>query len=281
MISSTIQRALMPRAIRSRAPSLRLLMRRQFSDQEMGTTKTTTYYDSQSGQHVPIHDERKVSIFLSLEESSIHSESLGSLLESGVSGVSMRSLSSDVSPDVSNILANLKASTPGFRFFLPASLEYNLQTKNVVSILEYMDGETDSLKQTIANLQKEGRTSETAILCQDSADGDAVQTATAVADIIDSTGAGDYVFVVGQRMKRGSDIVELAEELSYLDVEGPTMKSRLVIDLSQNTNQEAEEALGDCLDMGVNKFVIDDERLKWIDHFVRDQAEKELTVSGF
>ena len=287
MISSTIQRGL-SRAIRTPSSSqssslLRLLQRggRPFSDE----SGNKTYYDSQSGQHVPVHDENLVSVFLSLEESSRHWDSLDALRESGIGGVSMRSVSTDVPPNVlSKILEKIQAvsPTPDFRFFLPASLEYNLKAKNVVSLLEYIEGEADSLKDSIATLQKqEGSTrSETAILCQDSADGDAMQTATAIANIMDSTRAGDFVFVVGQPTKLGNDIVELAEELSYLDVAGPTVKSRLVIDLSQNTNQEAEEALGDCLDMGVNKFVIDDERLKWIGHFVRDQAGKECAVLG-
>ena len=64
-------------------------------------------------------------------------------------------------------------------------------------------------------------------------------------------------------------IVTLCKELSYLDIPGSTMKSRLVVDIDlifgKNASGSCEEetmVIEECLMMGTNKFVIQEERLK-------------------
>ena len=49
------------------------------------------------------------------------------------------------------------------------------------------------------------------------------------------------------------DLRSLCEELSYLDVPGPTVKSRLVV---KTMNEEQVE---ECLQMGISKFLLPDD----------------------
>mmetsp|Transcript_3439 Transcript_3439/g.6277 ORF Transcript_3439/g.6277 Transcript_3439/m.6277 type:complete len:213 (-) Transcript_3439:2005-2643(-) len=87
-------------------------------------------------------------------------------------------------------------------------------------------------------------------------------------------------------------LVALCQELAYLDVTGPTMKSRLVVDASSPDQVE------ECLLMGINKFVLssssrsssssiqtdhhDDDmaailmqaQLDWLQTVVQDQGKK-------
>ncbi|CAB9496494.1 expressed unknown protein [Seminavis robusta] len=145
--------------------------------------------------------------------------------------------------------------------------------KNVAILFDYgsetSDTSSGSVADDIATCVENSIT--TALVCRD--DGDAMIMASGVAQTLDDTGGGDYVFVVGERGKHGNDILELCEELSYLDVPGPTMKSRLVVDISNNTNEECEEAVEECLLLGVNKFAIDEDRLNWLGHFVQAQGK--------
>lgn len=260
---------------------------------------------------MPVHNENHVSVFLELESSfdwsTIDREEWQA---SGIRGVVVPHKNASNLPEP-EILSNVTGRhAEDFRFFLPImssafkspSQEITFPKKNnVVSVLAFRQGHEESLKEAFASLQENvdtttssndaARRPETAILLdgsnsggeggadESSGGGDAMLTATAVAEILDSIpGAGDYILLSGDRLNRGNDIVELAEELTYLDVTGPTMKSRLVVNLSNNMNQDAEETLDDCLAMGINKFVIDEERLKWVGHHVRDVAGKECNV---
>ena len=54
-----------------------------------------------------------------------------------------------------------------------------------------------------------------------------------------------------QFTKYDDELVQLCEELSYLDVPGSTIKSRLVV--SALSSDQLEE----CLQMGITKYVID------------------------
>ena len=62
---------------------------------------------------------------------------------------------------------------------------------------------------------------------------DPVLTASATANLMDNTGGGEFILLTPRVSEKddscGDAMVQLCEELSYLDVEGPTIKSRLIV----------------------------------------------------
>jgi hypothetical protein len=70
---------------------------------------------------------------------------------------------------------------------------------------------------------------------------------------MDESGGGDFIFVSSPD---GDDDVtlRLCEELSYLDVPGPIMKSRLMLDCPAETT--TEDLVDEVMSLGVNKFVV-------------------------
>ena len=79
------------------------------------------------------------------------------------------------------------------------------------------------------------------------------------------------------------NLVRLCEELSYLDVPGPTIKSRLIVSTLNN-----EEVIEECLQIGINKYILDisdddmndnelDDRLRCLRKVVEEEG-KELIV---
>ena len=110
----------------------------------------------------------------------------------------------------------------------------------------------------------------TAIACR-AGEADALRTAAGVASIIDATTGGDYVHVQGEE---GDTLVELAEELAYLDVEGPTLKARMVVNLTLLSDMdEAADVVEECLLSGINKYVVEEDRLPWLVDFVQEQGK--------
>ena len=81
------------------------------------------------------------------------------------------------------------------------------------------------------------------------------------------------------------NLVRLCEELSYLDVPGPTIKSRLIVSTLNNN----EDVIGECLQIGINKYILDisdddmndnelDDRLKSLKKVVEEEG-KELILT--
>jgi hypothetical protein len=73
---------------------------------------------------------------------------------------------------------------------------------------------------------------------------------------------------------RDDEYVRLCEEISYLDVAGPTMKSRLVVSAT-NTDQ-----IGECLDIGISKYIVDGVECLEMLRDVVDEAGKELILNN-
>jgi len=81
-------------------------------------------------------------------------------------------------------------------------------------------------------------------------DQDAIGIATNVASLIDKGGCS-FVWLCPNEDDFCEDtIIELVEQLSYLDVVGPTVKSRLVV------RAGSEDLVEECLDFGVNKLAV-------------------------
>jgi len=78
------------------------------------------------------------------------------------------------------------------------------------------------------------------------------------------------------------DLVRLCEELSYLDVPGPTIKSRLIVSTLNNN----EEVIEECLQIGINKYILDvsddmndlERRLKSLRKVIEEEG-KELILT--
>jgi hypothetical protein len=82
---------------------------------------------------------------------------------------------------------------------------------------------------------------------------EAITLANNIATMIDSVGGCDFIWLSSKSDVSADKAVEVCEELVYLDVAGPTIKSRLLIE-SLN-----EDVLEDSMFAGVNKFVVDEE----------------------
>ncbi|KAL7510850.1 hypothetical protein ACHAXN_007756 [Cyclotella atomus] len=82
---------------------------------------------------------------------------------------------------------------------------------------------------------------------------DPIMVASEIANIIDTTGACSYALLSPDDSVDPDDLRSLCEELSYLDVPGPTVKSRLLVKAIN------EEQVEECLNMGINKFLLTDD----------------------
>lgn len=93
-----------------------------------------------------------------------------------------------------------------------------------------------------------------------------IALANKIATLLDNTGGGDYIWTANT--KDADDMIQICEELMYLDVAGKTIKSRLMVDA---TNEEVVE---ETMFAGVNKFVIDNDRqIDAIEEIVIDQGK--------
>jgi hypothetical protein len=151
-------------------------------------------------------------------------------------------------------------------WILPAS-SYKDKKTNTNATLLFDYSTDDSLKEEISRCMQQSI--QTAFLCR--CHQDALELASGVAQLMDDSGGGKYLYILGQD---SDSIVQLCEELSYLDVTGPTMKSRIIVDLVQtNDESQSEEAVEECLLMGVNKFAVQEDQLSWLGQLVEDQGK--------
>jgi len=107
-----------------------------------------------------------------------------------------------------------------------------------------------------------------------------IKLANNIASTIDANGGCDFIWISSKR-KAGDDtlsesppdlvadsMVQVCEELIYLDVAGATIKSRLLVD-SLN-----EDTVQDTMFSGVNKFVIDNEdQVEMIETVAKEQGK--------
>ena len=232
-----------------------------------------TYYDSQSGRHVPVHDESKVTVYLRDDD-----VQAGRARALGAAGALVAVPGSDLNAAAQLLESTTFDGVQHFTTFLrlnqelvsPPNAPFLCLSSNVNMCFEYtsndVEGET-SLVETITAVvaqcgSNEPRTSIGIFAPTHYNDEDPIAVAAAVANLIDNTGGGSYVVLDPSKTitKSGEDgvsvdadaVVRLSEELSYLDVAGPTIKSRLVIQALDGDH------LDECLAMGINKYIVDD-----------------------
>lgn len=148
-------------------------------------------------------------------------------------------------------------------------------TSNLSVLLEYRnndDGTDEEMKYLHASLAQARQNglhttlsiSEAVYVCDDV---QAIKLANAVGTMIDTVQGCDLIWISSQS-KSNDAIVPICEELMYLDVAGPTIKSRLLVDSVD------EDILEEIMFAGVNKFVIKDEsQIETVDNVAVQQGK--------
>ena len=252
----------------------------------MDQQENEVYYDSQSGKHVPIHDESNVKLFVQAPavDKDLSASQINCWERQGVAGLLINpNQMEEAFPIVQDWRKQeiTGSSQNAFQLWLP--FDASVDTTPMSSAIYYVDynsnpsadNDDDDSKQYCQEAIEKLAANETigsAIACHTGST-DAVLTASGIASIIDATG-GDYVLLRGGT-NAGASLVELAEELGYLDVEGPTLKARMVIDVAgmDGDDDDTEDALEECLFMGINKYIIDAQRIEWMADFVRENGK--------
>ena len=271
-----------------------------------------TYYDSQSGQHVPIYDESKVFAYLrsSIEYTADNQGGVSTIMDLmnahkslGLAGSVVNFSHKDGDTDgseslsllqkLSNINEHLATSSDEKQestvfirlseahqltatqqlptFTLPSNFnvcyEYSDNATRVTSIT----GHATTLRQSSIGIFDPKY-----FLYRDP-----ISIASGVANLIDATASnGSSISNIildpplpDDTLSCDDEMVRLSEELSYLDVTGPTIKSRLIV-AAHNT-----ECIEECLNIGISKFIVTDKHAL---HILREgvvETGKQLIVN--
>jgi hypothetical protein len=250
-----------------------------------------TYYDSQSGQHVPIYDESKVFAYLrsSIEYTAADQggkvatimdlmnahKTLGlagsvvnfSHKDGGTDGSESLSLLQMLS-NINEHLATRDETQEGTVFIrlseahqltatqqlptftLPSNFNICYEYSDNATRVTTITGHATTLRQSSI-----GIFDPTYFLYRDP-----ISIASGVAKLIDATasnGSSISNIILDPPLPDDTEscddeMVRLSEELSYLDVTGPTIKSRLIV-AAHNT-----ECIEECLNIGISKFIVTD-----------------------
>ena len=262
----------------------------------MTSSSTSTYYDSQSGLHVSLHKDNEVSLFTKLQivGNGINNiedliDKIQSLQNNEVSGSyldfnSDSSMSSCVNHEESFAAFFASYKNSKLCILIPSSSMIvskeipNYSNHNIQSVFRYSDESREEIsvhyethdsantKTTISLLDS--------LICDSS---DPISVANGVAVLIDTTGGGDLIWVPGPNATQTlDDSLALCEELLYLDVEGQIMKARLLVDIAGCvcSDDENEEWMDECLNLGINKFMVDESQLEWSKSMVLEQNKQ-------
>lgn len=216
-----------------------------------------TYYDSQSGQHVPLIDESQVTAYLRLSR-----DTHGGMAEQikyattwGMAGIITTMLSLE---DVSEFAASWKERTFALFIQLP-TLSTTTHLRSIPSNMNLCFEYTDNASHLF-----HGSSRRTSIFISDPnyyRYRDPISVASGVANLMDTAAASErslisYILLDPPMAEDPQycqdEMVRLCEELSYLDVTGPTVKSRLIVSAQHRNSIE------ECLHIGVSKFIVED-----------------------
>ena len=217
----------------------------------LGQIRTTrgaagTYYDSQSGQHVPVHNPEEIRLLLNLrksfytcfstqfykqqEDQTEVSSQIQSWRDSGFVGAILPS--PEFPRDERNQATFVDLAGPiEFTVFSSAIISSQSQIPSHCSIVvEYKSAQKDIIQPKLQSLTAIGFDTTIAVNVSEHLEQDsAISLANDVASVIDETGAGNPIWIRTSG-DCGDGVLEVCEELSYLDVAGPTMQSRLIVD---------------------------------------------------
>jgi len=259
----------LPRILRRVSPRIPTWLRRH--------ALSTTYYDSQSGTHIPVRDDREIAVHVPARPADDRTlwQTLRALERAGVRGAVLPAgpPPSDTPPG-SPPLRGMTVFLPRPSGPPPGPASYGGAAISLV-----VEGEGESAGTDLARLAATGAGTTIALRPSAVCDGDPVMVAAAAATLIDSTGGGDYIWIGADPHGGGADAdimrrratvvdvddaIRLIEELSYLDVVGPTMKSRLIVDVGLAGEAGGEELVEECVGMGVANFSVERDRIRWL-----------------
>jgi len=273
-----------------------------------GGGRGTHYYDSQSGLHMEHHDDTKISVYWNaLQTNQKKVESSSSLLQIRATASELGMAGVLLFPDQQAAQQQQQAayeSLPPVGFttttaFLcgPPTPQSSMfpdlsSTTNNHILLEYRNASKVALQEALSSYHHHHHAVSTSASSSSTTTSigmfqtslyqtdDPILVAADVAGILDDVDI-DFLWLVPPKETSNNgggddDMVALCQELVYLDLTGPTMKSRLIVDAM--TPDQVEE----CLLMGINKFVINDandmtSQLDWLKGVVEEQG-KELCL---
>ncbi|MGK3760894.1 MAG: hypothetical protein ACI8RD_013212 [Bacillariaceae sp.] len=284
---------------------------------------TTTYYDSQSGLHLPIHNQQEIRLFLDVNNSSDTStnipfviphqlnkhrdeademsDKLKQLTGMGIHGVILPPFK--FPRDYRNFQTLVSIAPPNFYFLCSTdddggailkARDYSSST-NLSKVFQYDNNdENTSLRNSIGNGLHTTLSITKDIYAGDINGGDNVvepiTLANNIASMIDAVGGCDFIWLSSKTSIKNDEttvisetttpssssttalvadnMIQICEELIYLDVAGATIKSRLLVD-SLN-----EDIVEDTMFAGVNSYVIDnEEQVDMIENVAKEQGK--------
>ena len=299
----------------SRIPFSRSCRPRLWKDRLLGATErsgqrclSSTYYDSQSGLHLPVHDETEIRLFLDVRnreepfvpqrlnkdrlEADEVSDALKELVQKGIHGLILPAIK--FPRDLRNLHTLSVIAPPGFCVLtdstnsetetvddgLLRAKEASSSNTNFSKILDYRN-DTSDLGESLQKATHKGLHT-TVSVGPDIYDGDGdevepITLANNIASMIDSSGGCDYIWIKSDQTttssKDADTMVQICEELVYLDVAGATIKSRLLVDALN------EDMVEDIVFAGVNKYVIDNEdQAQLVDDVANEQGKSLLRL---
>ena len=264
---------------------------RSSTDNRSRRASTTTYYDSQSGQHVSIHDESKITAYLRNVDRTVTTTTGAAALSSSAKEMGMagsvislpQQLQLQQDGGMVGFMESLGSSSSIFLHILPSQYYDLVVTKekhhhrnndtiipsNINLCFEYNNDNGEHISSNVQSAMTNFDGIQTSIGIfhpKYLLDDDPMLVAAQVANLIDTTfefgGTISNILVAPIMIMDDNDdtttltsyddeLVQLCEELSYLDVPGSTIKSRLVVP------SVSGDQLEECLQMGITKYIID------------------------
>lgn len=229
---------------------------------------------------MPIHDEAKITAYYHPSGRPSATEILDHAKSLGLAGALIMS-----DDDGRKCIEDIKASSFGGTVFLSSQLAAEEEEENTQQIganvcfdLDAYENANDKVafEKKMSGIQGIAtRQTSIGLFAKKyfSGEVDPVLTASATASLMDNTGGGDYILLSPEVFDSDDScadaMVQLCEELSYLDVEGATIKSRLLV--SAMTDDQLEE----CLMMGISKYIVADETgLDMLRSIVEEQGKQ-------
>jgi hypothetical protein len=207
-------------------------------------------------------------LYKEIDEAREISELLQKLTEKGVHGVILPPLQF---PRDSRNLKTLSAIAPPGFFLLfsgyagPHEIQQSVKNENFSQIIDYSLDIEETLQSSVRNgLHTTLSITEDVYIT----DIEAITLANKIASLIDTVGGCDFIRLHSKKQGSAETAVAVCEELIYLDVAGPTIKSRLLVE-SMNA-----DVLEETMFAGVNKYIVDDEsQVEMIESVAAEQGK--------
>lgn len=250
-----------------------------------------------------MHNDREVSVYLDrttaalwdAKDLQLEIAAMNALQQAGLYAGVLVSMESK-NKLVTQLTESLAATAPDFTLFMASqgrtNVTYPINT-NVITVANYEEDdeeEEDSAEKSsipeaeLTAYMANGTKTSMGLFPDYYYHTNPIVVASEIASLLDKTGGPDFLLLVPEDyacfenpVDGGDAMVKLCEELSYLDVAGPTVKSRLVVGAC------SEEQVDECLKVGVNKLILphdDDDteafrlHLDWIRAIVEKQGKK-------